>query len=110
MEIYNKSGNVIATSVPPESRNFDDMIIRDAWMVDLELEGISFDRTDLSGLQTLTGSDLYGINTHRNEYESMQDAGVDLRSSFIDEVSFRDANLRNARFSRDNHRRRYYTA
>ena len=59
MEIYDKSGNVIASSVPPESRNFDNMTIRNAWMVDLELEGMSFSRSDLSRWEC-TGSDLYG--------------------------------------------------
>jgi uncharacterized protein YjbI with pentapeptide repeats len=100
MEIYDKSGNVIASSVPPESRNFDNMTIRNAWIVDLELEGMSFSRSDLSGWE-FTGSDLYGSILIETNMSQCKMQGVDLRSSYIDEVCFRGADLRNARFSRD---------
>ncbi len=100
MEIYDRSGKVIATSVPPESRKFENMIIRDAWMVNLELEGISFAGTDLSG-SNLTGSDLYGSTLMETNMSHCNMQGVDFRYSYIDDASFRDADLRNARFSRD---------
>jgi uncharacterized protein YjbI with pentapeptide repeats len=100
MDIYDKSGNVIASSVPPESHNFDNMIIRNASMVNRELEGISFDRSDLSG-SDFTGSDLYGSILIETDMSQCRMQGVDLRYSHIDDVSFRGADLRNARFSWD---------
>jgi uncharacterized protein YjbI with pentapeptide repeats len=100
MEICDKSGNVIASSVPPESRHFDKMVIRNAWMVSLELEGISFNRSDLSG-SDLSGSDLYGSFLSETNMSQCKMQGVDLRYSYIDDVCFRGADLRNARFSKD---------
>ena len=100
MQIYDKSGNVIASSVPPESRIFDNMVIRDAHMVDLELEGMSFSRSDLSG-SDFSGSDLYGSILDETNMSQCKMQGVDFRYSYIDEVSFCGADLRNARFSRD---------
>lgn len=100
MEIYNKSGIVIASSVPPESCNFDNMVIRDASIANLELEGISFAGSDLSG-SDLTGSDLYGSILLETNMSQCKMRGVDLRFSHLDVVSFRGADLCNARFSRD---------
>ena len=100
MEIYDESGNLIASSVPPESRNFDSMVIRNARMVDLKLEGMSFSRSDLSD-SDFSGSDLYGSILDETNMSQCKMLGVDLRFSFIEDVSFRGADLRNARFSRD---------
>jgi len=100
MEIYDKSGNVIASSVPPESRHFDNMIVRNAHMVNLELEGISFSRSDLSG-SDFTGSDLYGSFLLETNMSDCKMQGADLRYSYIDDVCFRGADLRKARFSGD---------
>jgi uncharacterized protein YjbI with pentapeptide repeats len=100
MDIYDKSGIVIASSVPPESRRFDEMVIRNALMVNLELEGISFSRSDLTG-SDFTGSDLYGSFLVETNMSECKMVGVDLRYSHIDDVCFRGADLRNARFSHD---------
>ena len=100
MKICDQSGKVIASSIPPESRNFDNMVIRNAQMVNLELERISFDRSDLSG-SDFTGSDLYGSFLSETNMSGCKMQGVDLRCSYIDGVCFRGSDLRNARFSRD---------
>ncbi len=76
------------------------MIIRNASMVNLELEGISFSRSDLSGAD-FTGSDLYGSFLLETNLSQCKMQGVDLRYSYIDDVRFRGADLRNARFSWD---------
>ena len=38
MEIYDKKGNLIATSEPPDTRIFDNMVIRDASLAGRDLE------------------------------------------------------------------------
>jgi uncharacterized protein YjbI with pentapeptide repeats len=98
MTISDKSGNVIATSVPPESRSFENMVIKNAWMVNLELERISFIGSDLTG-SNLSGSDLYGSSLSETDMSDCNMQGVDLRNSYIDDVRFRNADLRNARCS-----------
>ena len=100
MKIYNKSGEVIASSVPTESRNFENMLIRGARMVNLELEGISFRGSDLTG-SDFTGSDLYGSTLDETNMSCCKMQGVDLRNSYIDGVCFRGADLGNARLSRN---------
>jgi len=100
MTISDKAGNLLATSNPPDTRIFDKMVIRNAFLAGMELEGISFDGSDLSG-SDFSGSDLYGANLCDSNFESCKFANADLRSSFIRNVSFRDSDLRFARFSLD---------
>lgn len=100
MIIYDRNGNVIATSNPPDKRIFDNMIIHDALLAGLELEGISFDGSDLRG-SDFSGSDLYGANLCDTNLELCKFVNADLRSAFIARVSFRNADLHGARFSLD---------
>lgn len=100
MKICDRAGNVIAISDPPDSRMFDKMEIRNAFLAGLELEGISFDGSDLQG-SDFSGSDLYGANLCDSSFESCTFAHADLRSAFIHNVSFRNADMRCARLSLD---------
>jgi uncharacterized protein YjbI with pentapeptide repeats len=101
MTIYDKDCRVIAISNPPESRIFDNMVIHDACLAGLELEGISFDDSDLRG-SDFTGTELYGAFLANTNFEGCAMVGADLRFSFIHHVNFRNADLRNARFSLSN--------
>jgi uncharacterized protein YjbI with pentapeptide repeats len=66
----------------------------------LELEVISFDRSDLQG-SDLSGCDLYGAFLCDTNIESCTLAHADLRSAFLFRVNFRNADLRGARLSLD---------
>jgi len=101
VQIYDKGGNLLASSNPPESRIFDDMVIRNAFLAGKELEGISFDGSDLRS-SDFSGADLYGAILSDCRFDLCILAGADLRSSFLNNVSFCNADLRGARFSRDN--------
>ena len=98
MEIYDKSGALIATSNPPDARIFDRMIIRNASLAGRELEGISFDGSDLQG-SDFTEADLYGAFLCDSNFESCVFTDADLRSAFMHKVSFRHADMRRARLS-----------
>ncbi|KAA6460156.1 pentapeptide repeat-containing protein [Acidobacteria bacterium AB60] len=97
MEVRDKSGNVIASSNPPESRRFDNMIIHGGDFAGLELEGISFDGSDLQ-FSDFTNANLYGANLSDTDLSYCVLAGADLRFSFMDNVKFCGADLRGARF------------
>jgi uncharacterized protein YjbI with pentapeptide repeats len=86
VQIYDKGGNLLASSNPPESRIFDDMVIRNAFLAGKELEGISFDGSDLRS-SDFSGADLYGAILSDCRFDLCILAGADLRG---------------ARFSRDN--------
>jgi uncharacterized protein YjbI with pentapeptide repeats len=98
MEIYDKSGVVIATSKPPDTRIFDNMVIRNASLAGCELEGISFDGSDLQG-SDFTGADLYGAILSDSNFDSCAFVDADLRYAYMYKVSFRHADMRRARFS-----------
>ncbi len=100
MNIYDKSGNVVATSEPPDTRIFDNMVIHNAYLAGLELEGISFDGSDLQ-CSDFTGADLYGSTLSDANFESCSFKKSDLRFSIIHNVSFRNADMRGARMSLD---------
>ncbi len=100
MEIFDKNGNLIATSNPPETRIFDNMVIRNAHLAGRELEVIHFDGSDLQG-SDFSGADLYGAILSDSNFDSCQFVKSDLRSAFMFRVSFRTADMRGARFSLD---------
>ena len=100
MEIFDKNSNLIATSNPPETRIFDDMVIRNAQLAGRELELISFDGSDLQG-SDFSGADLYGAILSDSNFDSCLFVQADLRSAFMFRVSFRNADMRGARFSLD---------
>jgi uncharacterized protein YjbI with pentapeptide repeats len=100
MEIYDKTGKLIARSDPPNKRIFDNMILRNAFLPGRELEGISFDGSDLRG-SDFNGSDLYGANLSESIFDSCSLVNADLRSSFMFRTSFRNADMRGALFSLD---------
>jgi uncharacterized protein YjbI with pentapeptide repeats len=100
MEIYDKTGKLIASSSPPDKRVFDNMVIRDACLSNHELEGISFDGSDLQG-SDFNGSDLYGANLSDSKCDFCSFVNADLRNSFMFRTSFRNADMRSARFSLD---------
>jgi uncharacterized protein YjbI with pentapeptide repeats len=97
MTIYDKAGNIIAISNPPDSRNFDKMTIRNAALAGMELEGISFDESDIKH-SDFTGSDLYGANLSHANCDSCIFVNADLRWGYFFRASFRNADLRGARF------------
>jgi uncharacterized protein YjbI with pentapeptide repeats len=98
MEIFDKNGRLIVTSNPPDKRIFDNMVIRDALLAGRELEGISFDGSDLQG-SDFSGADLYGAFLCDSKFDSCLFVQADLRSAFMFRVSFRNADMRGARFS-----------
>ena len=100
MQIHDRDGNLIATSNPPESRNFDNMVIRNAQLAGRELEAIHFDGSDLKG-SDFSGADLYGAILSDSNFDSCLFVQADLRSAFMYRVSFRNADMRGARFSLD---------
>ena len=100
MEIHDKNGVVIASSNPPETRNFDCMTIRGADLAGLELEGISFGESDLRD-SNFTNADLYGAYLCDSDLSRCVLRGADLRNSFIHNVKFCDSDLRGARLSLD---------
>jgi len=100
VEIFDKKGNLIATSNPPGTRIFDNMVIRDASLAGRELEGISFDSSDLQG-SDFTGADLYGANLSDSNFDHCSFRAADLRYTHMYRVSFRDADMRGAQFSLD---------
>lgn len=100
VEIYDRTGKLIASSDPPDKRIFDHMVLRNAFLSGHELEGISFDGSDLQG-SDLNGSDLYGANLCDSKFDSCSCVNADLRSSFMFRTSFRNADMRGARFSLD---------
>ena len=100
MEIFDKNGKVIATSNPPDKRYFDNMVIRNAQLAGLELEIIHFEGSDLQG-SDFSGADLYGAFLCDSNFDSCLFVQADLRSAFMYKVSFRNADMRGARFSLD---------
>ncbi|MGC2620861.1 MAG: pentapeptide repeat-containing protein [Acidobacteriaceae bacterium] len=76
MEIRDRNGDLIATSNPPDSRIFDQMTIRNAFLANCELEGISFDGADLSG-SDFSGADLYWANLTDARFDSCNLANAD---------------------------------
>jgi uncharacterized protein YjbI with pentapeptide repeats len=100
MEIFDKNGKLIATSNPPDSRIFDNMVIRNAQLAGRELEIIHFDGSDLQG-SDFSGADLYGAFLCDSKFDSCLFVRADLRSAFMFRVSFRNADMRGARFSLD---------
>ena len=98
MVIRDKDGNILACSSPPDTRNFDRMIIRNACLASAELEGISFDGSDLQG-SNFSHADLYGANLADANFDSCCLVHADLGFTFMHNVSFRNADLRHARFS-----------
>jgi uncharacterized protein YjbI with pentapeptide repeats len=100
VQIYDRNGNLIATSNPPERRIFDNMVIRDALLAGCELEGVSFDGSDLQG-SDFSRADLYGAFLSDSNFDSCLFVQADLRSAFMYRVSFRNADMRGARFSLD---------
>jgi uncharacterized protein YjbI with pentapeptide repeats len=100
VQIYDRNGSLIATSTPPETRCFDNMVIRNAHLAGRELELISFDGSDLQG-SDFSGADLYGAFLCDSNFDSCLFVQADLRSAFMYRVSFRNADMRGARFSLD---------
>lgn len=100
MQIHDRDGNLIATSNPPETRHFDNMVIRNAQLAGRELEAIHFDGSDLKGSDS-SGADLYGAILSDSNFDSCLFVQADLRSVFMYRVSFRNADMRGARFSLD---------
>jgi uncharacterized protein YjbI with pentapeptide repeats len=98
--IYDKDGNAISISEPPDTRIFDNMKIRNAFLAGMELEGISFDGSDLSN-SDLSGSDLYGAFLCDAHFDSCKLIDADLRSAFLFRATFRNSDLRGARLSLD---------
>ncbi len=98
MEIFDKTGKLIATSNPPDTRIFDNMVIHNAMLADHELERISLDGSDLQG-SDFSGADLYGAILSDSSFDSCLFVRADLRCSFMFRVSFRNADMRGARFS-----------
>jgi uncharacterized protein YjbI with pentapeptide repeats len=98
VEIFDKTGKLIATSNPADTRIFDNMIIRNALLAGRELEGISLDGSDLQG-SDFSGADLYGAILSDSNFDSCLFVQADLRCSFMFRVSFRNADMRGARFS-----------
>ena len=100
MEIYDQRGKLIATSDPPDTRIFDGMVIRNAFLAGRELELIHFDGSDLWGSDFI-GADLYGATLTESNFDHCAFADADLRSAFMYKVSFRHADMRRALFSLD---------
>jgi uncharacterized protein YjbI with pentapeptide repeats len=100
MEIYDKSGTLIATSNPPDTRFFDGMVIRNASLAGRELEIIHFDGSDLQG-SDFTGADLYGAILMDSNFDHCVFRDADLRCAHMYKVSFRHADMRGVRFSLD---------
>jgi uncharacterized protein YjbI with pentapeptide repeats len=100
VQIHDRDGNLIATSNPPETRDFDNMVIRNARLAGRELEGIHFNGSDLQG-SDFSGADLYGAILSDSNFDSCLFVQADLRSAFMHKVSFRNADMRGARFSLD---------
>jgi uncharacterized protein YjbI with pentapeptide repeats len=100
VQIYDRKGNLIATSNPPETRHFDNMVIRDALLAGCELEVIHFDGSDLQG-SDFSGADLYGAILSDSNFDSCLFVQADLRGAFMYRVTFRNADLRGARFCSD---------
>jgi uncharacterized protein YjbI with pentapeptide repeats len=100
VQIYDRNGNLIATSNPPETRIFDNMVIQNASLSGCELERISFDGSDLQG-SDFSRANLYGAIFSDGNFDSCLFVGADLRSTFMYRASFRHADMRNARFSLD---------
>lgn len=97
MQIFDKNGAPLAKSNPPNKRFFDNMVIRNASLAGLELGGISFEGSYLQG-SDFTGADLYGANRADCNLDSCVLVGADLRWAYFFRTSFRNADLRNARF------------
>jgi uncharacterized protein YjbI with pentapeptide repeats len=100
MTIYDKAGNAIAVSDPPDTRHFDNMTIRNASMVGMELEGITFEESDLQG-SDFSGSDLYGAIFSDTNCDSSSFVEADLRCGFFFRSSFRNSDLRSAKMGLD---------
>jgi uncharacterized protein YjbI with pentapeptide repeats len=100
VQIHDRNSNLIATSNPVESRIFDNMVIRNAQLAGCKLERISFDGSDLQG-SDFSGADLYGAILSDSNFDSCLFVGTDLRSAFMFRVTFRNADMRGARFSLD---------
>lgn len=100
MQIYDRNGNLVATSNPAETRILDHMVIRNALLAGRELERISFDGSDLQG-SDFSGADLYGAFLSDSNFDSCIFVQADLRSAFMYRVNFRNADMRGARFSLD---------
>jgi len=76
------------------------MILHNAFLKDHELEGISFQGSDLQG-SDFSGADLYGANLCESNFDSCLLVYADLRSAFLYKATFRNADMRRARFSLD---------
>jgi uncharacterized protein YjbI with pentapeptide repeats len=74
------------------------MIIWNAYLANRELEGICFDSSDLRG-SDFTGADLYGANLSDGNFDSCVFVGADLRWAYMYRASFRNADMRDVRFS-----------
>jgi uncharacterized protein YjbI with pentapeptide repeats len=77
MEIFDRAGNLVATSEPPDKRWFEKMVIRDAFLAGMEIEGISFEDATLEN-GDFTNADLYGANLYGATFESCSFVNGDL--------------------------------
>jgi len=100
MEIFDKSGNPIAISDPPQTRIFSRMDLRNAFLAGAKMQGVTFDRSNLQG-SDFKGADLYGARLVDSNCDGCSFAKADLRGARIRNVSFRNADMRGARFSLD---------
>ena len=99
MEIFDRAGNLVARSEPPNKRWFNEMLIRDPFLAGMEIEGISFQDATL-GNGDFTNADLYGANLYGSTFESCSFVNSDLRWSTLFEARFHNCNMRGARFGK----------
>jgi len=100
MEIRNKSGDLIFTLEDKVPRHLNELDLREANFSFLDLMGVSFDDSDLTG-SDFTHANLYWANLSDAKCDDCIFIGADLRGAIFFRTSLQGAKLQVANFGVD---------
>jgi uncharacterized protein YjbI with pentapeptide repeats len=101
MQIFDKHGQLLATSMPDHSRSFYQNDLRHADLRNQEIEGISFDGSDLRGAD-FSNADLYWAFFGDADCRECIFFGADLSGAIFQDANLQGADFRKAKLTNDN--------